>query len=58
MVVFLGFPDHCDFYPTAYCTGLLLARRHLKNFELDQDYVGNETVSAYSQCVLLSQQFW
>ncbi len=29
---------------TAYCTGLLLARRHLKKFELDEDYPGNETV--------------
>ncbi len=28
----------------AYCTGLLLARRHLKKFELDEDYPGNETV--------------
>lgn len=33
----------------AYCTGLLLARRHLKNFELDEDYVGNETVSCHWQ---------
>ncbi len=29
---------------TAYCTGLLLACRHLKKFELDEDYPGNETV--------------
>ncbi|CAM6033094.1 unnamed protein product [Sphagnum compactum] len=28
----------------AYCTGLLLACRHLKKFELDEDYPGNETV--------------
>jgi len=26
-----------------------LARRHLKNFELDEDYVGNETVSYHWQ---------
>lgn len=32
-------------YAAAYCTGLLLARRHLKNFELDQEYVGNETAT-------------
>jgi len=32
-------------YAAAYCTGLLLARRHLKNFELDEDYVGNETAT-------------
>jgi large subunit ribosomal protein L5e len=31
-------------YAAAYCTGLLLARRHLKKFELDEDYPGNETV--------------
>jgi hypothetical protein len=29
---------------TAYCTGLLLARCHLKKFELDEDCLGNETV--------------
>jgi len=29
-------------YAAAYCTGLLLARRILKNFELDEEYVGNE----------------
>ncbi|KAL2630675.1 hypothetical protein R1flu_015361 [Riccia fluitans] len=28
-------------YAAAYCTGLLLARRILKNFELDEEYVGN-----------------
>jgi hypothetical protein len=26
-------------------TGLLLARRHLKKFELDEDYPGNETAT-------------
>jgi hypothetical protein len=29
---------------TAYGTGLLLAQHHLKKFELDEDYPGNETV--------------
>ncbi|XP_024389450.1 large ribosomal subunit protein uL18y [Physcomitrium patens] len=29
-------------YAAAYCTGLLLARRHLKNYDLDDEYVGNE----------------
>ncbi|CAM6113631.1 unnamed protein product [Calypogeia fissa] len=28
-------------YSAAYCTGLLLARRVLKSFELDEEYVGN-----------------
>ncbi|BBN08946.1 large subunit ribosomal protein L5e [Marchantia polymorpha subsp. ruderalis] len=28
-------------YAAAYCTGLLLARRILKKFELDEEYVGN-----------------
>jgi large subunit ribosomal protein L5e len=32
-------------YAAAYCTGLLLARRHLKKFELDEDYPGNETAT-------------
>jgi len=32
-------------YAAAYCTGLLLARHHLKKFELDEDYPGNETAT-------------
>jgi large subunit ribosomal protein L5e len=32
-------------YATAYCTGLLLARCHLKKFGLDEDYPGNETAT-------------
>jgi len=32
-------------YPAAYCTGLLLARRLLKKFHLDDIYKGSETVS-------------
>jgi large subunit ribosomal protein L5e len=32
-------------YAAAYCTGLLLARDHLKKFELDEDYPGNETAT-------------
>ena len=30
----------------AYCTGLLLARRVLKQLEMDEEYVGNEEVYA------------
>ncbi|KAH7432392.1 hypothetical protein KP509_07G020600 [Ceratopteris richardii] len=32
-------------YAAAYCTGLLLARRVLQKFELDEEYVGNEEAS-------------
>lgn len=31
-------------YAAAYCTGLLLARRHLKSLELDETYKGKEEV--------------
>ncbi len=32
-------------YAAAYCTGLLLARRVLKQLEMDEEYVGNEEAS-------------
>jgi len=32
-------------YAAAYCTGLLLARRHLKKLKLDQIYKGNDKVT-------------
>merc|ERR1712008_226309 len=32
-------------YAAAYCTGLLLARRLLKKFGLDQTYAGNEEIN-------------
>lgn len=45
LIMFLNFTrGGYDVSITAYCTGLLLACCHLKKFELDEDYPGNETV--------------
>ena len=37
-------------YAAAYCTGLLLARRLLKNLKLDEIYAGNDDVNNIAQC--------
>jgi len=39
-----GVPCGLTNYAAAYCTGLLIARRHLKTMGLDGDFAGKETI--------------
>lgn len=41
LILSLWFPKVIFFVKSAYCTGLLLARRVLKMLEMDAEYEGN-----------------